>query len=76
MLVAFYMGTAYLTGYGTDPDGAGLQRPTVSGIRIIAGIVFGVAILVAGTLSDRFGCRNVIIALCGRKNHHTGSIRS
>jgi metabolite-proton symporter len=65
MLFAFfYTGTAYLTSYGTDPEGAALSRPVVLGIGIVAAIVFGIATAVAGVLSDRFGRRKVIMASC------------
>lgn len=65
MLFAFfYMGTAYLTSYGTNPDGAALSRPVVLGIGIVVAVVFGIAIVVAGVLSDRFGRRNVIRTSC------------
>lgn len=65
MLFAFfYMGTAFLTSYGTRPDGPGLSRPQVLTIGIVAAVLFGVAITVAGILSDRFGRRNVIRTSC------------
>lgn len=60
----FYMGTAYLTSYGTNPDGAGLSRPTVLGIGVGVSVVFAIATVVAGILSDRFGRRNLIRAAC------------
>ncbi|GAA4696790.1 MHS family MFS transporter [Pseudonocardia yuanmonensis] len=65
MLFAFfYMGTAYLTSYGTNPEGAGLSRPVVLGIGIGASAVFAVAIAVSGVVSDRFGRRRVIMTSC------------
>ncbi|MEV1292262.1 MFS transporter [Pseudonocardia sp. NPDC049635] len=65
MLFAFfYMGTAYLTAYGTDPDGAALERPVVLGLGIGASVVFGAGIVISGILSDRFGRRNVIRVSC------------
>lgn len=65
MLFAFfYMGTAYLTSYGTNPKGAGLSRPVVLGIGIGAAVLFGVVTMISGTLSDRFGRRNVIRVSC------------
>ena len=65
MLFAFfYMGTAYLTSYGTNPQGAGLPKPVVLGIGVGTAVVFGIAIVVAGVLSDRFGRRNVIMTSC------------
>ncbi|RZQ60161.1 MFS transporter [Amycolatopsis suaedae] len=65
MLFAFfYMGTAYLTSYGTNPNGAGLSRPVVLGIGIGAAVLFGLTTMAAGMLSDRFGRRNVIRVSC------------
>ncbi len=65
MLFAFfYMGTAYLTSYGTNPNGAALPRPVVLSIGIGAAVVFAVAIIVSGMLSDRFGRRRVIMTSC------------
>lgn len=65
MLFAFfYMGTAYLTSYGTNPQGAGLSRPVVLGIGIGASVFFAVAIAVSGIVSDRFGRRRVIMVSC------------
>jgi metabolite-proton symporter len=65
MLFAFfYMGTAYLTSYGTNPEGAGLSRPAVLGIGIGASVFFAVAIAVSGIVSDRFGRRRVIMTSC------------
>ncbi|OXM72752.1 MULTISPECIES: MFS transporter [Amycolatopsis] len=59
MLFAFfYMGTTYLTSYGTK---TGLTRPVVLGIGIAAAVVFGIVIVVAGVLSDRLGRRRVIV---------------
>lgn len=65
MLFAFfYMGTAYLTSYATNPDGPGLARPVVLSIGIGAAVVFGIATVAAGVLSDRFGRRNLIMTSC------------
>ncbi|BBG05091.1 MULTISPECIES: MFS transporter [Pseudonocardia] len=65
MLFAFfYMGTAYLTAYGTNPDGAALSRPVVLSLGIGASVIFGAGIVISGILSDRFGRRNVIRVSC------------
>lgn len=65
MLFAFfYMGTAYLTSYGTKPEGAALARPVVLAIGIVAAVMFGIVMVVAGVLSDRLGRRKLIIASC------------
>ncbi|MFW6773442.1 MFS transporter [Nocardioides sp. CPCC 205120] len=58
----FYMGTAYLTAYGTAPDGAALDRQYVLSVGIGAALVLGLATLAGGVLSDRVGRRPVIIA--------------
>ncbi|MEU1801579.1 MFS transporter [Streptomyces sp. NPDC019937] len=60
----FYMGTAFLTNYGTSPSGMGLSRSTVLSIGIFASVMFGAATIVAGRASDRFGRRPVITASC------------
>jgi len=60
----FYMATAYLISYGTDPQGAGLSRPVILGINIVTSVVFAAATAVAGVISDRFGRRKVIMASC------------
>ncbi|MBC3194942.1 MHS family MFS transporter [Pseudonocardia sp. C8] len=65
MLFAFfYMGTAYLTAYGTKPEGAALPRPVVLSLGIVAAVIFAAAIVISGILSDRFGRRNVIRVSC------------
>ncbi|MET0766196.1 MAG: MFS transporter [Aeromicrobium sp.] len=58
----FYMGTAYLTAYGTAPDGAALERHTVLIIGIISALVLAATTLIGGAASDRLGRRTVIIA--------------
>jgi metabolite-proton symporter len=60
----FYMSTAYLTSYGTNPEGAALPRQTVLAIGIGGSVLFALATIAAGVLSDRFGRRAVIIASC------------
>lgn len=57
----FYMGTAYLTAYGTNPDGAGLERSTVLLVGIMAAAAMGIAVFVGGKHSDRFGRRKTIV---------------
>lgn len=65
MLFAFfYMGTAYLTSYGTNPDGAALSRPVVLSLGVAAAVLFATATVIAGVLSDRFGRRTVIRTAC------------
>ncbi|MDR6173570.1 MFS family permease [Nocardioides zeae] len=57
----FYMGTAYLTAYGTTPEGAALDRQFVLSTGIVAALALGVATLAGGVWSDRVGRRPVII---------------
>jgi metabolite-proton symporter len=60
----FYIGTAFLTSYGTSPTGAGLDRRTVLILGIVAAVAFGITTVVSGVLSDRLGRRNVIVTCC------------
>ncbi|WP_230206385.1 MFS transporter [Microbacterium gorillae] len=55
----FYIGTAFLTSYGTAT--LGLSRPAVLTMGIIAALCFSVGTILAGALSDRFGRRRVIL---------------
>ncbi|MFD0365560.1 MFS transporter [Nocardia sp. GCM10030253] len=59
----FYMGTAFLTSYGTKTLGFG--RPFVLTVGIAAAVAFGAAIIVSAMYSDRIGRRRVIMASCG-----------
>jgi MFS family permease len=61
----FYMGTAFLTAYGTNPDGAALSRPLVLGIGMIASVFFAAAIVGSAILSDRLGRRKLIMLSSG-----------
>jgi metabolite-proton symporter len=60
----FYMGTAFLTSYGTSPTGAGLDRRTVLILHIVAAVAFGLVTAISGIVSDRFGRRKVILTCC------------
>ncbi len=63
MLFAFfYIGTAYLTAYGTTA--IGLARADVLWLGIAGSVVFGVTIVLSGVYSDRLGRRRVLIASC------------
>ncbi|MHA6794586.1 MFS transporter [Pseudonocardia bannensis] len=61
----FYMGTAFLTSYGTSPTGANLSRPLVLGLGMISSVFFAAAIILASIYSDRFGRRKVIMLSTG-----------
>lgn len=61
----FYMGTAFLTAYGTNPEGAALSRPLVLGLGMVASVFFGASIIVSAILSDRFGRRRLVMISCG-----------
>ncbi|QKT12806.1 MFS transporter [Rhodococcus sp. W8901] len=58
----FYMGTAFLTSYGTKT--LGFSRPFVLVVGIVAAVVFGAAIVVSALYSDRIGRRRVIMLSC------------
>jgi MFS family permease len=60
----FYLGTAYLTSFGTSPAGAALDRRTVLTLDIAAAVVFGLTTAVSGVLSDRVGRRKIILVCC------------
>lgn len=63
MLFAFfYIGTAFLTSYGTSA--VGLSRATVLTIGIGGALVFGLVIAVTGIYSDRVGRKRVVLASC------------
>lgn len=55
----FYIGTAFLTSYGTTE--LGHSRPAVLLCGIIGALFFAVFTIIGGTLSDRFGRRKIII---------------
>lgn len=58
----FYMGTAYLASYGTKT--LGFDRPFVLCTGIIGAVIFGLAIAISATYSDRVGRRRVIMTSC------------
>ncbi|GAB4583780.1 MFS transporter [Nocardia sp. IFM 10818] len=59
----FYMGTAYLTSYGTKT--LGFSRPFVLTVGIGAAAVFGAAIIASALYSDRLGRRRVLLVSSG-----------
>lgn len=63
MLFAFfYIGTAFLTAYGTAA--VGLERADVLMLGIVGSLVFGATIVLSGIYSDRLGRKRVLIASC------------
>lgn len=61
LFALFYVGTAYLTSFGTSSSGADLSRVTVLALDMVAALVLGAATAVSGVVSDRFGRRRVIL---------------
>lgn len=59
----FYMGTAFLTSYGTKT--LGFSRPFVLTVGIGAAVIFGAATVLSAIYSDRLGRRRVIMASSG-----------
>lgn len=65
MLFAFfYIGTAFLSSYGTNPAGLAHSRPTILFLGIVSALFFAAGTLVSAVLSDRFGRRIVIVVSC------------
>lgn len=63
MLFAFfYMGTAFLSSYGTAK--MGLTRPMVLGIGMAAAFFFAASIGLSAWVSDKFGRKTVILTSC------------
>ncbi|WP_024793254.1 MFS transporter [Tomitella biformata] len=58
----FYIGTAFLTNYGTAT--LGFTRPFVLTMGMVAAVFFGAAILGSAMLSDKLGRRRVIMSSC------------
>jgi MFS family permease len=65
MFALFYIGTTYLTSYGTSPTGAALSRTLVFSIGIVAGAAMAVGVVASAIFSDRFGRRRLIMLGCG-----------
>lgn len=61
----FYIGTTYLTSYGTSPQGTGLSRTLVLSIGIGAGTAMAAGVIVSAIAADRLGRRAVVVACCG-----------
>lgn len=59
----FYMGTAFMTSYGTKQ--LGLTRPFILGMGMVAAAVFGLATAASAIMSDKVGRRKVILVSCG-----------
>lgn len=63
MLFAFfYIGTAFLTSYGTTA--MALPRATVLTIGVAGAVVFGTLTVLSAIYSDRLGRRKVVLASC------------
>ncbi|OHV44263.1 MFS transporter [Parafrankia soli] len=63
MLFAFfYIGTAFLTSYGTKT--MGLSRSTVLTFGVCSTVVFGGATILSGIYSDRVGRKRVVLGAC------------
>ena len=62
MFAFFYIGTAYLTAYGTAT--VGLSRSTVLSLGLLAAVVFAAATALSATYSDRIGRRTMVLASC------------
>ncbi|GAB90744.1 MFS transporter [Gordonia rhizosphera] len=58
----FYMGTAFMTSYGTKT--LGLSRTFVLTTGMVAAVVFGLSIAASAMWSDRIGRRRVIMTSC------------
>ncbi|WP_166969563.1 MFS transporter [Brevibacterium atlanticum] len=58
LFALFYIGTAFLTNYGTGD--LGFSRTTLLGMGMISSLVFGAATIVAAILSDRIGRLKII----------------
>ncbi len=55
MLFAFfYIGTAFLTSYGTSRSGLGLDRPTVLALGLVGSVFFAAGALASGWVSDHW----------------------
>ncbi|HKS52394.1 MAG TPA: MFS transporter [Pseudonocardiaceae bacterium] len=61
----FYIGTTYLTSYGTSPKGADLSRTLVLSIGIGAGIAMAAGVIASAIAADRLGRRAVVVLCCG-----------
>ena len=64
MFALFYIGTTYLTSYGTSPKGAGLSRAFVLSIGIGAGIAMAAGVIASSIAADRIGRRAVVVLCC------------
>lgn len=61
----FYIGTTYLTSYGTNSTGAGLSRAVVLSIGIGAGMAMAAGVIVSAVAADWLGRRAVVVLCCG-----------
>lgn len=65
MLFAFfYTGTAFLSSYGTNPEGLAHTRPTILTLGILGALFFAAGTLFSAYISDKVGRRVVIVISC------------
>jgi len=72
MFAFFYIGTAYLTAYGTAT--VGLSRGTVLSLGVLAALVFAAVTALSANYSDRFGRRAMVIGSCLVAIRRTGTV--
>jgi len=69
--VLFYLLTTFTLAYGTAPAmpaagdkaGLGFQRPEFLALLLVSVVFFGIAILIAGRLADRYGRRSSLLPI-------------
>ncbi|WP_251043020.1 MFS transporter [Arthrobacter sp. ISL-69] len=64
LLAFFYIGTAFLSSYGTSAEGLGHSRSTILSLGIVGAMFFAAGTLGSAMLSDRIGRRAVIVGSC------------
>ena len=65
MLFAFFStGTAFLSSYGTNPEGLAHSRPTILTLGIVGALCFAAGTPFSAYISDKVGRRVVIVISC------------
>jgi len=64
LFALFYIGTAFLSSYGTSPTGMNLSRVEVLSTGVVSAFFVAAATLASGILSDRLGRKTVIALSC------------